>query len=94
MTGVSGRSRDMRSPVEPEPVKHTIAESFSVSEIERAEPDVLLLQELKCETAAFPREPIEARGYACAVVGSKLVVVLGRVRAVQHLFAVGCVVFC
>ncbi len=42
-----------------------------VAWIDRAEPDVLLLQELKCETAAFPSEPFEARGYASAVVGQK-----------------------
>ena len=42
-----------------------------VAWIERAEPDVLLLQELKCETAAFPRAPFEERGYACAIVGQK-----------------------
>ncbi len=34
-------------------------------------PDVLLLQELKCETAAFPFEEIEALGYNCAVHGQK-----------------------
>lgn len=43
----------------------------AVAWIDRTEPDVLLLQELKCETAAFPREPFEARGYAYAVVGQK-----------------------
>lgn len=37
----------------------------------RARPDVLLLQEIKCETAAFPREAFEGLGYRCAVVGQK-----------------------
>lgn len=38
---------------------------------DEAQPDVLCLQELKCETAAFPEAPFEERGYACAVVGQK-----------------------
>jgi exodeoxyribonuclease III len=36
-----------------------------------AQPDVLCLQELKCEEAKFPRAEIEAAGYACAVNGQK-----------------------
>ncbi|NBB82234.1 MAG: exodeoxyribonuclease III [Alphaproteobacteria bacterium] len=39
--------------------------------LETAAPDVVLLQELKCETAAFPSEAIEALGYTAAVVGQK-----------------------
>ena len=39
--------------------------------IESARPDVLLLQELKCETAAFPAEAFAALGYEGAVVGQK-----------------------
>jgi len=34
-------------------------------------PDVVCLQELKTEDAAFPREAIEAAGYVCAVSGQK-----------------------
>ncbi|AWK85118.1 exodeoxyribonuclease III [Azospirillum thermophilum] len=36
-----------------------------------ASPDVVLLQEIKCETAAFPREAFEELGYHVAVVGQK-----------------------
>ena len=36
-----------------------------------AQPDVVCLQELKTETAKFPRAEIEAAGYACAVNGQK-----------------------
>lgn len=39
--------------------------------LEEAAPDIVVLQELKCETDAFPRLEIEALGYACAVVGQK-----------------------
>lgn len=39
--------------------------------LETAAPDVLLLQELKCETAAFPLAAFEALGYGAAVVGQK-----------------------
>ena len=39
--------------------------------IEAAQPDVLLLQELKCIEDNFPRLEIEAAGYTCAVVGQK-----------------------
>ncbi len=34
-------------------------------------PDVVVLQELKTETAAFPRKELEAAGYSCLVVGQK-----------------------
>jgi exodeoxyribonuclease-3 len=34
-------------------------------------PDVLCLQELKCEEAKFPRAPLEAAGYAAALSGQK-----------------------
>jgi bifunctional non-homologous end joining protein LigD len=34
-------------------------------------PDVVALQELKTETAAFPRAEIEAAGYSCLVAGQK-----------------------
>jgi exodeoxyribonuclease III len=36
-----------------------------------AQPDVVCLQELKTEDAGFPREALEAAGYACAVSGQK-----------------------
>jgi len=36
-----------------------------------AQPDVVCLQELKTETPGFPREALEAAGYACAVNGQK-----------------------
>lgn len=36
-----------------------------------AAPDVVLLQELKCLTEAFPFEPFEDLGYNCAVHGQK-----------------------
>jgi exodeoxyribonuclease-3 len=39
--------------------------------MERARPDVLLLQELKCETGAFPFKAFEDLGYQSAVVGQK-----------------------
>lgn len=39
--------------------------------LERASPDVVLFQEIKCETASFPRREFEALGYSCAVVGQK-----------------------
>jgi exodeoxyribonuclease-3 len=34
-------------------------------------PDVVCLQEIKCQTPAFPREPFEALGYNVAVHGQK-----------------------
>jgi exodeoxyribonuclease-3 len=36
-----------------------------------ASPDVACLQEIKCETNAFPREAFEALGYNCAIHGQK-----------------------
>jgi len=39
--------------------------------LDRASPDVVLLQEIKCETGSFPRGDFEAMGYNCAVVGQK-----------------------
>ncbi|HAX92045.1 MAG TPA: exodeoxyribonuclease III [Rhodospirillaceae bacterium] len=39
--------------------------------LEAARPDVLLLQEIKCETDAFPRFEFEAMGYQCHVIGQK-----------------------
>ena len=39
--------------------------------IGEAEPDVVCLQELKCQTDAFPAAEIEAAGYSVAVAGQK-----------------------
>lgn len=39
--------------------------------LEHAKPDVALLQEIKCETEAFPRLAFETLGYACQVLGQK-----------------------
>ena len=39
--------------------------------LEAHQPDVLVLQELKCEAAKFPHQAIEAAGYHCSVVGQK-----------------------
>jgi len=50
--------------------------------LERVQPDILVLQEIKCETAAFPAMTFQALGYQSAVVGQKSyngVAALGRV---------------
>ena len=50
--------------------------------LERAKPDLLFLQEIKCETAACPTAAFEALGYRVEAVGQKAyngVAVLGRV---------------
>ena len=55
--------------------------------LERARPDLLLLQEIKCEAANFPAS-FEAIGYQAAIVGQKSyngVAILGRVA-----FTVSC----
>ncbi len=39
--------------------------------LRRVAPDVLCLQELKCESKGFPRVTFEDLGYNCAVVGQK-----------------------
>ncbi len=39
--------------------------------LEATSPDVVALQELKTETAAFPRAEIEAAGYGCLVAGQR-----------------------
>jgi exodeoxyribonuclease-3 len=39
--------------------------------LKEAAPDVVMLQEIKCQTDAFPRTEIEDLGYNCAVVGQK-----------------------
>ena len=56
--------------------------------LQKAEPDVLVLQEIKCEAAQFPAEAFKALGYESAVVGQKSyngVAALSRVpMAVRH----------
>ncbi|MFT9258387.1 MAG: exodeoxyribonuclease III [Acetobacter sp.] len=37
----------------------------------REKPDVLMMQEIKCETPQFPADVFEQAGYRCAVVGQK-----------------------
>ena len=37
----------------------------------RVQPDILFLQELKCEAAQFPRDGLEALGYRAEIVGQK-----------------------
>ncbi len=37
----------------------------------RVQPDVLMLQEIKCQTPDFPAHAFEAAGYRCVVVGQK-----------------------
>src|SRR5271157_3376442 len=39
--------------------------------LKQAAPDVLCLQELKCQTEGFPRGTFEDLGYNCAVLGQK-----------------------
>ena len=39
--------------------------------LEEAQPDIVCLQEIKCQDEAFPREPFEALGYNLAVHGQK-----------------------
>jgi exodeoxyribonuclease-3 len=39
--------------------------------VKEAEPDILCLQEIKCEDHAFPKEPFEALGYNVAIHGQK-----------------------
>ncbi|QEO17355.1 exodeoxyribonuclease III [Acetobacter vaccinii] len=39
--------------------------------LERVRPDVLMMQEIKCETAQFPADVFEALGYASVAVGQK-----------------------
>lgn len=39
--------------------------------LEQVRPDVLLIQEIKCETAAFPYDAFHGAGWQCAVAGQK-----------------------
>lgn len=43
----------------------------AVQWLNEAKPDVVCLQELKCQDEQFPKEPFEALGYNCAVHGQK-----------------------
>lgn len=43
----------------------------AVAWVKEASPDVLCLQEIKCEDGAFPGEPFEALGYNLAIHGQK-----------------------
>lgn len=43
----------------------------AVAWLKEAEPDVVCLQEIKCQTEAFPSEPFEALGYNVVVHGQK-----------------------
>jgi exodeoxyribonuclease-3 len=50
--------------------------------LERCRPDILFLQEIKCETAAFPALPFHGLGYTAEAVGQKSyngVAVLARI---------------
>ena len=55
--------------------------------LQRAEPDVLLLQEVKCEQPAFPSAAFEALGYRSVVAGQKSyngVAILSRLPLQVH----------
>jgi exodeoxyribonuclease-3 len=39
--------------------------------LERQKPDVLCMQEIKCQDEQFPYEPLQDAGYQCAVFGQK-----------------------
>ena len=55
--------------------------------LQRAEPDVLLLQEIKCEQPAFPATAFEALGYHSVVAGQKSyngVAILSRLAMQVH----------
>ena len=42
-----------------------------VSWLERAKPDVVVLQEIKAQEPTFPKLEVEAAGYKMAIVGQK-----------------------
>ena len=46
-------------------------EAAAAAWLKQAAPDVLCLQELKCQTEGFPRGTFEDLGYNCAVLGQK-----------------------
>ena len=39
--------------------------------LEETKPDIVCLQELKCQEDTFPKMEIEALGYHCAMLGQK-----------------------
>ena len=43
----------------------------AIAWLQEAKPDVVALQEIKCQDENFPAEPFEALGYNCAVHGQK-----------------------
>lgn len=48
-----------------------IREGLVADWLARVQPDLLLLQEIKCEAASFPAQAFEAAGYDAEVVGQK-----------------------
>ena len=48
-----------------------IRESLVVDWLARTQPDLLLLQEIKCEAASFPTQAFQAAGYQSEIVGQK-----------------------
>ncbi|MSP54376.1 MAG: exodeoxyribonuclease III [Myxococcales bacterium] len=55
--------------------------------VDEHEPDVLCLQELKCQDAEFPAEAFTSRGYSCSVFGQKAyngVAILSHRARVPH----------
>jgi exodeoxyribonuclease III len=63
-------------------------ESHVLRWLQQAQPDVLLLQEIKCETEAFPALAFQAAGYTAETVGQKayngVAVLSRRPFAVTH----------
>ncbi len=54
--------------------------------LKRANPDVVVLQEIKCQEPQFPRLEIESAGYKCEVIGQKTfngVALLSRVPPIE-----------
>ncbi len=54
--------------------------------LNRAQPDIVVLQEIKCQEPQFPRLEIESAGYKCEIVGQKTfngVALLSRVPPVE-----------
>lgn len=59
--------------------------------LDRQQPDVLCLQELKCQDHQFPRQPFESRGYHVETFGQKTyngVAILSRTQPTEVLRAV------
>src|SRR5947199_1233077 len=75
-------SRQLRQPSSPESDSLMLIATWNVNSIKQRtdnlaawlkerEPDVVCLQETKCQDENFPREPFEALGYNIAVHGQK-----------------------